>query len=332
MPLLSIVVPIYNAGNRLYKLLDSLCNQTLQNIEYICVLDCPTDGSDRICIEYAKKDKRIIPIFNHFNMGIAYSRNRGIEIAIEHKSTYIGFADHDDYLEYDAYEKMLEIAYILPHGVDVVFANTYIENGQYSKKIYYNDSTWRGIITSLLLPMDFKLNPNYLARSVWHSIYKTSFLSHYNLRFLDRNTYLEEDTLFNLEVYAKTKNIQYLNYFVYHWVIHDTSASRIIGNSKEETEKTLNYLVYEWEILSENKLYEFKGYYYVMVSYFLRRYYSIIQNNEYKHTLAKLLYDSSFPILGKYVELKLFSRVRLSLFWFVLKLKIYYVFNKLTIG
>mgnify|MGYP003102099414 CR=1 FL=1 len=67
-PKVSIIVPIYNAGKFLEKCLDTLVNQTLKDIEIILVLDCPTDGSDRIAREYAEKDPRIRLIINEQNL------------------------------------------------------------------------------------------------------------------------------------------------------------------------------------------------------------------------------------------------------------------------
>lgn len=104
MAKVSIIVPVYNAGEKLRKLLDSLLVQSLKDIEVICVLDCPTDGSDKVCNEYAKLDKRICVLVNNSNKGISYSRNVGIKEAIRKNSTYITFADHDDWVEPIYYE------------------------------------------------------------------------------------------------------------------------------------------------------------------------------------------------------------------------------------
>ena len=87
-PKVSIIVPIYNAGKFLEKCLDTLVNQTLKDIEIILVLDCPTDGSDRIAREYAEKDPRIRLIINEQNLNIGLSRNEGLKIA---QGEYIGF-------------------------------------------------------------------------------------------------------------------------------------------------------------------------------------------------------------------------------------------------
>ena len=106
-PKVSIIVPIYNAGKFLEKCLDTLVNQTLKDIEIILVLDCPTDGSDRIAREYAEKDPRIRLIVNEQNLNIGLSRNEGLKIA---RGEYIGFSDHDDWRELDMYEKLYQKA------------------------------------------------------------------------------------------------------------------------------------------------------------------------------------------------------------------------------
>ena len=99
----SVIVPIYNAGENLVRCLDTIVNQTLKDIEIILVLDCPTDGSDVIAKNFAQQDSRIIILENTTNLHIGESRNRGIEIA---KGEYLHFSDHDDYRELDMLEKI----------------------------------------------------------------------------------------------------------------------------------------------------------------------------------------------------------------------------------
>lgn len=94
LPKVSIIVPVYNAGCYFDKCLDSLINQTLKEIEIILVLDCPTDGSDKVAESYSSSDNRIKLIYNEENLHTGLSRNRGMAIA---RGKYIGFHDHDDY-------------------------------------------------------------------------------------------------------------------------------------------------------------------------------------------------------------------------------------------
>lgn len=76
MPKLSVIVPVYNAEKYLRQCLDSLCNQTLENIEIICVNDGSVDGSAKILQEYADRDSRVIFV-NQKNQGVNAARKNG---------------------------------------------------------------------------------------------------------------------------------------------------------------------------------------------------------------------------------------------------------------
>ena len=104
MSKVSVIIPVYNTEKFLRKCLDSVCNQTLQDIEIICINDCSTDGSLEILREYAGKDNRIKLIELFENGGAAKARNIGIDIA---HGEYIGFVDSDDFVDLDFYEKYL---------------------------------------------------------------------------------------------------------------------------------------------------------------------------------------------------------------------------------
>ena len=93
--LISIIVPIYNVEPYLKRCLDSIINQTYQNLEIILVDDGSADRSGRICDDYAAKDSRII-VIHQKNAGISAARNAGIDIA---KGDYIQFVDSDDWLD-----------------------------------------------------------------------------------------------------------------------------------------------------------------------------------------------------------------------------------------
>lgn len=101
-PLVSVIVPAYNASKTIEKCLDSLLNQTLKNIEIIVINDKSTDDTLKILNSY-KSNNQIIIIDNKKNLGPAASRNKGIKIA---KGKYIGFVDADDYADSQMYEIM----------------------------------------------------------------------------------------------------------------------------------------------------------------------------------------------------------------------------------
>ena len=105
MAKVSVIVPIYNVEKYLPKCLDSLINQTLDDIEIILVNDGSTDNSGNIAKEYKAKYNDKFIYLEKENGGLSDARNFGIPYA---KGEYIAFLDSDDYIEEDAYEKMYE--------------------------------------------------------------------------------------------------------------------------------------------------------------------------------------------------------------------------------
>ena len=102
MSKVSVIIPVYNVEKYLRECLDSVINQTLKDIEIICVNDGSTDNSLQILEEYAQKDERI-KIIAQENKGQAVARNVGIKIA---QGEFIGFLDSDDYLDLNFYENL----------------------------------------------------------------------------------------------------------------------------------------------------------------------------------------------------------------------------------
>ena len=103
MTQVSVIIPVYNTEKYLPKCLESVCNQTLKDIEIICVNDASPDNSLAVLQEYAKNDNRIKLINFTENKGAAAARNAGIDAAT---GEYIGFVDSDDFVDLDFYEKL----------------------------------------------------------------------------------------------------------------------------------------------------------------------------------------------------------------------------------
>lgn len=99
-PLISVIVPVYNIEEYLERCVESVRNQTYENLEILLVNDGSTDGSGALCEELAKKDGRIC-VFHKKNGGSSSARNLGISQA---KGEYLGFVDSDDYISKDMYE------------------------------------------------------------------------------------------------------------------------------------------------------------------------------------------------------------------------------------
>ena len=123
MPKVSIIVPVYNVGKYLSKCLDSLINQTLEDIEIICINDGSTDNSGSICDKWQSRDNRI-RVIHRDNGGASSARNSGIKIAV---GRYIAYVDSDDWIRQDMYEVMHKM--IVTSGADVAICREMAVDG-----------------------------------------------------------------------------------------------------------------------------------------------------------------------------------------------------------
>lgn len=134
MTKVSIIIPVYNTENYLGKCLDSLVNQTLQEIEIICVNDGSTDNSLKVLEDYASRDERV-KIINQENLKQGCARNNGFRIAT---GEYIGYVDSDDWVDLGFYEKLYNAA--KKYDFDIALAtNIRVGNGKTKKRIEINE-------------------------------------------------------------------------------------------------------------------------------------------------------------------------------------------------
>lgn len=233
-PFISIILPIHNAGKFLRPCLDTLINQTLKEIEIICIVDAPIDGSELLVEEYSKKDNRIKLYYNERNLNISESRNRGLKIAT---GEYIGFSDHDDWRGLNMFEMLYNKA--KNEQADIVFSDSYVVRDDIITRYNYKACDKEQIIASLILPMWHEENPNFLSKSVWASIYNREFLISNKIRFPERNKFYSEDTLFNLKAFLNAQKTSYLDEAFYYWNKNDNSTSdKLIDDIAE---KQINY-------------------------------------------------------------------------------------------
>lgn len=245
MPKVSIIVPIYNAGIYLKKCLDSLVSQTLKDIEIICVLDCPTDGSDVIAKQYAERDSRIIIVENETNLHIGESRNVGINIAT---GEYIAFVDDDDYCEQNMYELLYGVANkkLAPIGQccrDCVYVdkNTVVTFKEYFGK---ENNTCESLLKQVL---SGELSSN--AFGLWNKIYSRDFIIEHELKFLNTKYNSGEDAIFNFTVYSLLiKNdleIIHIPDVLYHHIFHthNTGKSDLYQSNQIKFRETLSSIM-----------------------------------------------------------------------------------------
>lgn len=246
-PKVSVIIPTFNGGAFMKPCLESLCNQTLREIEFILVLDCPTDGSDKVAEEFAAKDDRFVILRNEQNSHIGYSRNRGLQIA---RGEYIGFSDNDDFCAPDMFEKLYRRAKEL--DADVVLSNQ-CSRFEDKDEVYPIPSqegfdvreATRTIISTAVMQQDKQSYANI--RSVWNQLFRADFLRKHGFEFVDTKKVCNEDTMFCAEVYLQNPRVAVLNETVYYWLQHQTST--LHNYSYTRTENVINYVTRLFGIL-----------------------------------------------------------------------------------
>jgi glycosyltransferase involved in cell wall biosynthesis len=205
MPKVSVIVPCYNVAPYICACLDSLVNQTLHDIEIICVDDKSTDNTLEIIQKRATQDKRIKVIAQPANSGVSVARNTGIDAAT---GEYIGFVDPDDYVDLDFYEKLYAVA--TQEKADIAKAGMTVVNTDGVQSV---SRLWRQV----------KQNKLNFQREFTSAIYKKEFLDKCELRFLPRIS-IGEDINWLIKVAYLANKIAVINSVNYMYIRREDSA------------------------------------------------------------------------------------------------------------
>ena len=210
MAQVSVIIPVYNTEKYLPKCLDSVCNQTLKDIEIICVNDCSPDNSLAVLQEYAKNDNRIKLINFTENKGAAAARNAGIDAAT---GEYIGFVDSDDFVDLDFYEKL----YIKAKETNADAAKG---------NIYDCDKNAQNPVLTNFYNMNEKIRENkaYFYYGFTSAIYKGALIETHKIRFPEHISHFE-DPYFSIQVAIYIDKIAFDDDARYFYVRHKSSAS-----------------------------------------------------------------------------------------------------------
>ena len=224
---ISIIIPMYNAELYIKKCLESVINQSLDDIEIIVVNDGSTDGSLEICKRYAEVDNRIV-ILNNKNKGVSVARNEGINIAT---AEYIMFVDADDWIE----ENMCQNLYkrINECDADICFCNNIKEYKNKSKYIDFgsskdeiNSEEVKEVILSLIEEKDKRIaHRRESFRGPCAKLYKRSIIIDNNITF-KKELAIGEDLVFNLEYLKCCKKVVIEKRFLYHYRVNLQSATK----------------------------------------------------------------------------------------------------------
>lgn len=240
---ISILVPIYNVEKYLRQCLDSLVNQTLKDIEIICLNDGSTDSSPDIIKEYAKNDSRII-IVNKKNSGYGDSMNKGLKKA---SGEYIGIVESDDFIELNAFERLYDLA--KKFGADVARSNYFhFKDGNNTKYSYVDTHDIGRLVDPASRTWIF-----YQAPAIWSAIYKRSFIEEHKIDFLPTPGASYQDTGFNFKVWASTHKAVFTDEAFLHYRLDNESSS--VNNPGKVYNVCKEYAEIE-DYLRRNKIYD----------------------------------------------------------------------------
>lgn len=207
----SVIIPVYNVENYLRQCLDSVVNQTLREIEIICVNDSSTDGSLAILEEYAQKDDRI-QVITQPNAGAGAARNRGMDLA---KGEYLSFLDSDDFFE----PAMLEKAYNLAEQNRADFV-VYKSDQYHTEENKFVPVSWA--VREQEIPPYPVFNYRQLTDNVfkvfvgwaWDKLFSREFVKKHQLRYQEQRT--SNDMLFVFSAIVLAQRISLLPEVLVH--------------------------------------------------------------------------------------------------------------------
>lgn len=219
MPKVSVIIPVYNVEKYLVKCLESIVNQTFQDIEIICVNDGSNDNSLEILKEYAQRDERIV-VISQENKGVSFARNVALDIA---KGDYIAFCDSDDTFELDLIEKCYNE--ITSNGDDVVvFGMNILSKGVKSVRsdisFLQDNSPYTKDINVIM----------ELSHNVCNKLFKRDFIEKHSIRFIE-NIKTIEDGIFCIMCVLNDAKMRLFPLPLYNYIIDRNDSAT---NNKED--------------------------------------------------------------------------------------------------
>lgn len=238
---ISIIVPFYNADNQLRQCLNSIVNQSLTDIEIICIDDNSQDKSLKIAEEFAESDKRVKILRNIETKGQSYSRNRGLEIAT---GKYIGFVDADDFVDEKMFETMFERAVNSKSDIVMCKALLYDEKTQSTKNDdYYELKCFEKFPKEIFNHEDTKSFITEINVAVWNKLYRRDFLTSTGVKFPEGNIF--EDLPFFFETYTKAKRVSVVDEYLYYYRINTPNSTMARTGRSLQNRIPMVFLTYE---------------------------------------------------------------------------------------
>ena len=212
VPKISIIIPIYKVEKYLRFCLDSLCVQTLKDIEIICVNDGSPDNCGEILNEYQKKDKRFY-ILNQENLGSGPARNNGLDHA---KGEFLGFVDPDDWVSPNYFEILYNRATICSADISATANIIKVHKYQSKKSVGFQSE-------KIIVSDQKRKNLIYRSGVIWNKVFKKKLVDKYNIRFADTKS-TGQDNPFNIISLATANKIATTTMGTYFYRVRSESA------------------------------------------------------------------------------------------------------------
>ncbi len=227
IPAISVIVPIYNVEEYLTTCLESIVNQSLKEIEIICVNDGSEDGSLRILNEFAEKDDRIV-VLSGPNKGYGHAINSGIEVAT---GEYIGIVESDDFILEEMYESLYSVAKEYP-TVDIIKSNLIRFFGDGLDDDCSIVHTCKSHLYNRVIQM--LEEPDVFDSNITNQtgIYKRELFEQYNIRLNESKGAAFQDNGLWFQLFTRASSIYFLNKEFYMYRM-DREESSTNGTSFE---------------------------------------------------------------------------------------------------
>lgn len=214
-PLVSVVIPVFNAEKYLDRCLSSILNQSYGEIQLVCIDDGSIDASPALLDSYASDYPDRVIVVHKENAGAACARNDGIRLST---GEYITFVDNDDWIDHRYIETLFNAA--ASTHADIVCSG-------------YRRPDLEGHILSEATPKATDEWGRYLVEAAWAKLYRTDFVKQNRLRFLDTN--IDEDLYFSLPAIELAQHVEVIPYCGYNWFWNSDSVS----NTSQRTSQGL---------------------------------------------------------------------------------------------
>lgn len=211
MPLVSVIVPVYNAEEYLAQCIENILQQTYKNIEIIVVDDGSSDSSAEIAERYAVK------LIRQENLGVSVARNKGIEAAL---GQFLHFMDVDDLINIEFYQKL--VSAVVDTGVDIACSEMINQREKNQSNCFKKIKVYRSVSD--------KLTVTYVGRIgyVWRYLFQTEFLKKHNLQFEEGR--IVEDLMFSLSAVYFANGLVVVPGAKYTYVHRENSQLTIVGD------------------------------------------------------------------------------------------------------